>query len=124
MEIVFTEWISVSDASSVGEARRTAVSVADRLGFDETLSGTLALLATESSRNVLLHGGGGQVVIAGIVEDGAMTARILAIDKGEGIANIADEMSDGFSTKGTMGGGLGAMKRMATRLDIFTGRGG
>lgn len=124
MEIVFTEWVSVTDASSVGEARRMAVSVADRLGFDETLSGTLALLATEATRNVFVHGGGGQVVIAGAAEDGAVTARILAIDKGEGIANIADAMSDGFSTAGTMGGGLGAMKRMSSRLDIFTGRGG
>ena len=33
-------------------------------------------------------------------------------------------MSDGYSTAGTMGGGLGAMKRMATRLEIFTGRSG
>ena len=42
MEIVFTEWVSVSDASSVGEARRAAISVANRLGFDET-SEALAL---------------------------------------------------------------------------------
>jgi hypothetical protein len=33
-------------------------------------------------------------------------------------------MSDGYSTAGTMGGGMGAMKRMATTLEIFTGRTG
>jgi serine/threonine protein phosphatase PrpC len=33
-------------------------------------------------------------------------------------------MSDGYSTAGTMGGGLGAMKRMAGVLEIFSGRGG
>jgi anti-sigma regulatory factor (Ser/Thr protein kinase) len=124
MEIVPTEWISVSDASSVGESRRMAISVANRLGFDETLSGTLALLATEVTRNVHLHGGGGQVVIAGAEENGSVVARILAIDKGDGIANIADAMSDGFSTAGTMGTGLGAMRRMSSTLDIFTGRTG
>jgi anti-sigma regulatory factor (Ser/Thr protein kinase) len=124
MEIVFTEWVAVTDASSVGEARRVAVSTAQRLGFDETLSGKLALLVTEASRNVLLHAGGGQIVFAASSENGTALARILAIDRGEGIANIAEAMSDGFSTAGTMGGGLGAMKRMATTLDIFTGRGG
>ncbi|MGA9583688.1 MAG: SpoIIE family protein phosphatase [Terracidiphilus sp.] len=121
---MFTEWVSVTDASSVGEARRMAVSVADRLGFDETRSGKLALLATEVTRNVLLHGGGGQVVLSGVKQQNARLARIVAIDNGKGIANIADAMSDGFSTAGTMGGGLGAMKRIATNLDIFTGPNG
>ena len=124
MEIAFTDWIPVSDASSVGAARRMAISVASRLGFDETQSGTLALLAAEASRNILVHGGGGQVVFSGIQEDDTTIARILAIDKGKGIANMAEAMCDGFSTAGTMGGGLGAMKRMATKLDIFTGRNG
>jgi anti-sigma regulatory factor (Ser/Thr protein kinase) len=124
MEIALTEWIAVTDASSVGEARRMAFSTAQRLGFDETLSGKLALLATEACRNVLVHGGGGQMIIAAVAENGAALARILAIDKGEGIANIAEAMSDGYSTAGTMGGGLGAMRRISTTLDIFTGRGG
>ena len=33
-------------------------------------------------------------------------------------------MSDGYSTAGTMGGGMGAMKRIATSLEVFTGRSG
>jgi anti-sigma regulatory factor (Ser/Thr protein kinase) len=124
MEVAFTEWVQVTDASSVGETRRSALMMAQRLGLDETRSGEFALLATEASRNVLVHGGGGQVVFAGMKEDGSPLARILAIDKGPGIANIAQAMSDGYSTAGTPGGGLGAMKRIASTLEIFTGRGG
>lgn len=97
---------------------------AQRLDFNETQSGDLALLATEASRNVLLHGGGGQVVLAGCKNDGHAAARILAMDKGPGIPDIARAMSDGYSTAGTMGGGLGAMRRRAGLLDIFTGRRG
>jgi anti-sigma regulatory factor (Ser/Thr protein kinase) len=125
MEIVFTELVNVTDASSVGEVRRAAMTFAHRLGFDETRSGELALLATEASRNVLLHGGGGEVILSGIHEDGGgPVARILAIDKGGGIADITRAMSDGFSTAGTMGAGLGAMKRIATTFEIFTGKSG
>jgi anti-sigma regulatory factor (Ser/Thr protein kinase) len=124
MEIGFSQWVAITDASSVGEARRTAQSVAQRMGLDETQSGELALLATEASRNVLIHGNGGEVIVAGIPGERSPVARILAIDKGAGIANIAEAMSDGYSTAGTMGGGLGAMKRMATILEIFTGRSG
>jgi anti-sigma regulatory factor (Ser/Thr protein kinase) len=124
MEIVFSESIAITDASSVGEARRTALSAGHRLGFDETRSGELALLATEVSRNVLLHGGGGQVVLSGMDEGSGPIARILALDQGAGIANVPQAMADGYSTIGTMGAGLGAMKRIATVLEIFTAKTG
>ncbi|HSY01313.1 MAG TPA: SpoIIE family protein phosphatase [Acidobacteriaceae bacterium] len=124
MEIAFTEFIPITDTSSVGEARRSALLTAQRIGFDETRSGEFALLATESSRNVLLHGGGGQVVITGMKEGDHPVARIVAMDKGPGIANVPLAMTDGYSTAGTMGGGMGAMQRMATSLEIFTGRAG
>ncbi len=51
-------------------------------------------------------------------------ARILAMDKGPGIADVTRAMGDGYSTAGTMGGGLGAMKRIATALEIFTSKAG
>jgi len=124
MEVAFTEWIPITDASSVGEARRRALLTAQRLGFDESRAGELALLTTESSRNVLVHGGGGDVVISGMREEGRALARILAMDSGPGIANVAQAMADGYSTAGTMGGGMGAMQRMATAVEIFTGRSG
>ena len=124
MEITFSQWVAVTDASSVGEVRRAAQSAAQRIGLDEVQSGELALLATEASRNVLIHGNGGEVIISGFPSDEGPLAQILAIDRGAGIANIAHAMSDGYSTAGTMGGGLGAMKRIATTLEIFTGRTG
>lgn len=124
MEVVIEEHVTVTDASSVGEVRRKALFVAQRLDFNETRSGEFALLATEASRNVHLHGGGGHVVVQGVRANGEMSGRILAIDKGQGIANVAQAMSDGYSTAGTMGGGMGAMKRIATGMDIFTGRAG
>lgn len=124
MEVASAEWVPITDETSVGEARRKALLIAQRLAFDETRSGELTLLTTESSRNVLLHGGGGQLVISAMESEGHRVAQILAMDQGNGIANIAQAMTDGFSTAGTMGGGLGAMKRMATTLEVFTGRHG
>jgi anti-sigma regulatory factor (Ser/Thr protein kinase) len=124
MEIAFTECIAVTDSTSVGEARRAAILAGQRLDFDETRTGELALPATEVSRNVLIHGRGGQVILAGFKDDGNHFARIVAMDSGPGIANVARALSDGFSTAGTMGGGLGAMKRLASGLEIFTGPGG
>ncbi|HLY41261.1 MAG TPA: SpoIIE family protein phosphatase [Terracidiphilus sp.] len=124
MEVAFTEIVAITDASSVGEARRSAATAAAKLGLSETRAGELAILATEVSRNVLNHGGGGQVIVAGVQNRVGPLAQILALDKGSGIENLSQAMSDGYSTGGTMGTGLGAMKRMASRFEVFTGRGG
>jgi len=124
MEIVFTEGVAIKDASSVGEVRRVAAAAAAKLQLDETRAGELAILTTEAARNVLIHGGGGQVIVSAIASHGGPVARILALDSGGGIENLAEAMKDGFSTAGTMGAGLGAMKRMAKRFDVITGRGG
>ena len=124
MEVTSTEWVPVTDESSVGKARRKSLLIAHRLGFDEVRSGEVALLATEASRNVLVHGRGGQLVISAISNQHRRVVRILAMDRGPGIANLAQAMSDGYSTAGTMGGGMGAMKRIASTLEVFTGHHG
>jgi anti-sigma regulatory factor (Ser/Thr protein kinase) len=124
MEIAFTASVAITDASSIGEARRAAALAAGKLGLDETRTGELAILATEVSRNVLVHGGGGQVVVEGLTNKAGPLARILALDKGAGIGNLALALTDGYSTAGTMGAGLGAMKRLATRFEVFTNSGG
>jgi anti-sigma regulatory factor (Ser/Thr protein kinase) len=124
MEIVFTECIAITDTSSVGEVRRSAASAAAKLGLNEIGGGELGILATEVSRNVLIHGGGGQVIVTGWRNPVDPVVQILALDKGRGIDNLAQAISDGYSTAGTMGAGLGAMKRLATRFEIFTGKSG
>jgi anti-sigma regulatory factor (Ser/Thr protein kinase) len=124
MEIALTELVAVTDPSSVGQVRRAALSAARRLGFGETQSGELALLATEVSNNVLVHGGGGAIVVTGLKHGNKALGRLIALDRGPGIPDLARAMADGFSTRGTLGGGLGAMKRIASALEIFTSRTG
>jgi anti-sigma regulatory factor (Ser/Thr protein kinase) len=124
MEIATTDYVAITDASSVGEARRRGLLMAERLGFDEVRCGEFALLITEVARNVLIHAQTGQAILMGLKEPHGSVARILALDNGPGIADVARAMSDGYSTGGTMGSGLGAMKRLAGALEIFTGRNG
>jgi anti-sigma regulatory factor (Ser/Thr protein kinase) len=124
MEVAITEHVAITDASSIGEARRRGLLLAERLGLDSVRSGEFGLLITEASRNVLLHGGGGQTIMIGAKNGHEAVARILALDSGPGIADMTKAMSDGYSTSGTMGNGMGAMKRMATHLEVFSGRAG
>jgi hypothetical protein len=44
----------------------------------------------------------------------------VALDRGPGIVNLSQALQDGYSTGGTPGTGLGAIKRMAEVFDVFS----
>ncbi len=125
MEIEFSAYptfrsIPVDDLSQPGEARRVASMMAKNLEFNEVNCGQVEIIVTELAKNIALHGGGGHLILAGWVLKGKKRIDILAIDKGQGIANVGAALGDGFSTAGTSGTGLGAVSRMASLFEIFT----
>jgi anti-sigma regulatory factor (Ser/Thr protein kinase) len=117
--------VELQDASAVAAARRAAMRVCDELLFDETTAGNVAIITTEAARNALIHGGtAAQAVITGVRNSHHGGIDIWALDNGKGIGNLPEAMRDGFSTAGTPGTGLGALKRLSSELDIFTGQNG
>jgi anti-sigma regulatory factor (Ser/Thr protein kinase) len=113
----------IGEIGEVSAARRAGVSLARRLGFDETMAGRLALLITESATNIVKHATRGQVILRAISEKSRDGVEVLALDSGPGITNLASSMRDGISTAGTYGVGLGAIRRLADDFDIYTGPG-
>jgi anti-sigma regulatory factor (Ser/Thr protein kinase) len=109
------EAIAVRDPTDVAYARRRISSLADRLGYDETNAGRVAIVVTELAQNLLRHGGGGEI-LAGADTQRLAGIEILALDRGPGMADIAACLRDGYSTGGTSGNGLGAVKRLAHEL--------
>lgn len=112
--------IPIAESSQVGEARRSTVALAQRLGFDETRRGQVAIVITELANNLLRHAGGGELIVRALMQDGADGLEILSIDRGPGLANIGQAMQDGFSTGGTTGTGLGAIRRLSNEFDLFS----
>jgi hypothetical protein len=45
---------------------------------------------------------------------------ILALDKGPGIENVGESLRDGYSTSGSPGTGLGAVKRLSSLFDLYS----
>ncbi len=110
--------LPITEASRVGEARRTASALARLLGFDETDCGKAALLATEVATNLLKHGRGGLLLLR-VGERGPRAAlEVLALDKGPGMADVAHCLQDGYSTAGSPGNGLGAIGRLCATFQI------
>jgi anti-sigma regulatory factor (Ser/Thr protein kinase) len=112
--------VTVVDNTQPSEARRVAITLARQLGFDETTAGRLAIVVTEAATNIVKHGGGGEIVIRPLQADGERGIELLALDKGPGIANLAESRRDGVSRTGSAGTGLGAIGRLADMHDIYS----
>jgi anti-sigma regulatory factor (Ser/Thr protein kinase) len=116
--------VAVTDISQVAEARREAVDLAKRHGFDASAAGRVAIVVTELSTNLVKHGGGGQIVATAFDSgDGTTGLEIFCIDRGPGISNLDTSLLDGVSSAGTAGNGLGAIKRQSHAVEIFSQRG-
>jgi anti-sigma regulatory factor (Ser/Thr protein kinase) len=112
--------LSVAEPSQVGEARRAVTALAGKLGFGSVASGKAALIVTESATNLHKHGREGQLVLQPHCRGDVTGIDVLALDKGPGIPDLSRCLRDGFSTTGTPGTGLGAIRRQSALLDIYS----
>jgi len=119
-----TTSLSVEDVSQVAAARRTAAEVARGLDFDEAVTGRVALAATEAATNLLKHAGCGEILVSAIELAGRRFVELVALDRGPGMANVERCFEDGYSTAGSPGTGLGAVRRLASALDVYSRPGG
>ena len=115
--------IPLGDSSRVGEARRIASTMAGRLGFDEAGRGRVALVVTEAATNLVKHAVGGELVLVPITRGPSDGVEVLALDKGPGMADVGRCRTDGYSTAGSAGNGLGAMARIADTFDVYSAPG-
>lgn len=110
----------VTESSQVGHVRRSARQLARSAGLDETDIGKVALITNELATNLVRHAGGGEIVIQETNPDEQAGIQVLAVDRGPGINDLPRSLEDGYSTGGSRGAGLGAVKRLANVFDIYS----
>jgi anti-sigma regulatory factor (Ser/Thr protein kinase) len=108
---------AVTDRSMTAEVRRSAAALAERLGFRETVTADIAIAVTEICTNLLKHAGGGTVMLSAGYRGGL---EVFALDKGPGMRDVEACLGDGYSTAGSSGTGLGAIRRLARCFDIYS----
>jgi anti-sigma regulatory factor (Ser/Thr protein kinase) len=109
---------SMEEASRVGEARRHAAQLSHDCGLDEVAAGRVALIVTELATNLVRHARDGQLLLAG--RPARCEVEVVSIDSGPGIEDVERSLGDGYSTGGTPGTGLGAVRRLAQDFDIHS----
>ncbi|HEX7979393.1 MAG TPA: ATP-binding protein, partial [Gemmatimonadaceae bacterium] len=118
-----TQRIAVDDLSHVGAARRAADGVARACQLDENQCGAASLIATEAATNLARHARDGVLFVQSTEPFGVKGVEVVAVDKGPGMYDVEQAFADGYSTGTTPGTGLGAIRRQADELDIYSAPG-
>jgi anti-sigma regulatory factor (Ser/Thr protein kinase) len=111
---------AVTDQSHVAQARRLAARLTSRLGGNDVSVSNISIIATELASNQVRHAGGGELLIQPWQDAEGEGIEILSLDKGRGMPDVDECFADGYSTGGTPGTGLGAVKRLSTRVDVWS----
>ena len=98
-----TEFIPVFHSSDVVNAQRMVRAVARKVGFDKGVTEKLVIVVRELVSNIVKHAGRGRIVISVISRGNRKGIQIESIDRGKGITDIEEAMSDGFSTGNSLG---------------------
>jgi anti-sigma regulatory factor (Ser/Thr protein kinase) len=120
VEVASHTVVPVNEASQPAAARFAARGLADRVGFTESDSYRVGLVATELATNLVKHARAGEVLLRAAYADDGPELELLAVDRGPGMANISASLVDGHSTTGSAGIGLGAVRRLSEEFDIHS----
>ena len=112
--------VRVTHESQVGEARRVAARIAAQAGLPSVRAAAVALLATELAANLVKHAHDGELLVQSSGLGGSPAVEMLAIDQGPGIPDVDRCLADGYSTSGTLGAGLGGIRRMSDAFDVYS----
>ncbi|MBW1784353.1 MAG: SpoIIE family protein phosphatase [Deltaproteobacteria bacterium] len=114
------ESLPIEDLSSVGACRRKANQYASWSGFGKIETEEIAISVSELATNVINHGGGkGLFVICGIRDEQSHEGlEIWCFDYGEGILNTRIASRDGYSSRNSLGIGIGSMQRLSDEFEI------
>lgn len=124
MALKITELSSIlpEGAAWSGEIRRRMVRAAESIGLSKEKCSDVALVATEMATNLEKHRAVSPAIRYGVIESdgGGQGLLILSEDRGPGIPDPERALRDHYSTAGTMGSGLGAIRRLSDDFAIYS----
>ncbi|MEV0660705.1 ATP-binding protein [Actinomadura luteofluorescens] len=114
---------SNDDVVRVRQLVRAAAAAAGMSLVDQT---KIVTAASELARNTFVHGGGGSARVESVVNArGRAGVRLVFTDAGGGIPDVAQALTEGWTSGGGLGLGLPGARRLADEFELETevGRG-
>jgi serine/threonine-protein kinase RsbT len=101
-------------------ARQEARNLASGLRFSQSELTLIATAISEVARNIVAYAGSGEIALR-VVERGSRHGlRVIARDRGPGIADVEKAMQDGYSTSRGLGLGLPGSKRLMDEFNLVS----
>ncbi|MBP7072133.1 MAG: anti-sigma regulatory factor [Clostridia bacterium] len=119
--------VEKDDFVRAGETSSKVKKILRELGIDSSIIRKISIAAYEAEMNIVIHSTGGQIVLE--ITPGVI--RIIASDRGPGIADVELAMKEGYSTATDrvremgFGAGMGLpnMKRCSDRFYVTSSEG-
>ena len=118
IRVLNSESLEIRTSEDVVAVRQAVRKKAVSLGFGLVDQTKVVTASSELARNTLDHGGGGTARLEILENDRRSGLRLIFEDQGPGIADIAQALTDGYTSGGGMGLGLGGSKRLAHEFEI------
>jgi serine/threonine-protein kinase RsbT len=110
--------VPLTGSDDVVRARHLVRDLATELGFDLVAQTRIVTATSELARNTHLHGGGGQLTITQVQDGRRRGLRLEFTDSGPGIPDLPTALTDGWSSRGGLGLGLGGTRRLVDEFAI------
>ena len=118
MEVLSSESFALRESDDVVIVRSAARRLAVAMGFGIVDQTKIVTASSELARNTVEYGGGGTAVLESIQNDQKKGLRLIFEDQGPGIPDIAQALTDGYTSGHGMGLGLGGAKRLSHEFEI------
>ena len=112
MNILQRDSLPIRQESDLVAIRRSVRAWAIELGFSIVDQTKIVTAASELARNTLMHGGGGDMHLEKLEKLGRGGLRLIFEDQGRGIPDLALAMTDGYTSGGGLGLGMGGSRRL------------
>lgn len=110
----------VTDRSQMAAVKREVHALATTLGFSVSRVGEVDIIVAETLSNLVKYAQAGELLVRPIHHPTNAGLELISVDSGPGMADARQMMADGFSTGGSLGQGLGAIKRLADLFDLYS----
>jgi serine/threonine-protein kinase RsbT len=115
-----SETMAIASESDVVLVRQKVRSVAQlaTLGLVDVTK--IVTATSELARNTFIYGGGGSALIESLQDGMRKGVRVTFEDQGPGIADVAQALTDGWTSGGGMGLGLSGAKRLSNEFELHS----
>ncbi|HYC43396.1 MAG TPA: anti-sigma regulatory factor [Noviherbaspirillum sp.] len=101
-------------------ARKEGQRLAQEIGLNRIDSVKVATAVSEIASNALFHAQQASINLRVLHDGKRMGLSVVVADKGPGIADLAAALRDGYSTRNSLGIGMGAARRLMDDFEVST----